>query len=578
MHGRVKVRTTEEQEEAKRKQQEAKLQGFLGVRRKLIDNKTARGVLDVKGLSLSELVLSKAPDFASIWNWRREGLCRQFETMKDAEKQKLCLQELDFLDEGLKKNPKSYSVWHQRRWVMLQAPQPPWQSELDKCTMFLKLDQRNFHCWDYRRFVVNKAPDITAEQEFEYTMNLIGDNFSNYSAWHYRSTLLPVVRPGEGQVQSITQEALDEELETVASACYIDPCDQSAWIYHRWLLGRDMNTTQLIYLHAILNEKDLTITAAFTQNVQIHGATVSVSIDGTASGPLAWVSSNKNGPSTVWTATTTLSEECTSPTGLSVKFAEGSVKSALADVNLLPNYEVKISSDSNAVEGMELFLNGVELRKALARYVLPSETLLKSQLESTRDLLEALDEGQEKKWALLAIIYILNGIDAVAHKSEILETLTELEQIDPNREGYYKDLGSRYICEDLLCKDAKAVLLSNADLHGNNIATVYHPQLLALSGRIDLSSNSLKAMLGFDVFSCVYELILDDNKLSHVYDLSALRKLKILSLKRNKLATITAVSTLSTLTLESVSLVGNPVLTIDAFDAFALALPYPIVD
>lgn len=84
-------------------------------------------------------------------------------------------------------------------------------------------------------------------------MGKISENFSNYSAWHYRSTLLAKVRPAldsrdggaedtariqQSDQRAVAPEAIDEELDTVASAFYIDPCDQSAWFYHRWLLGR----------------------------------------------------------------------------------------------------------------------------------------------------------------------------------------------------------------------------------------------------------------------------------------------------------------------------------------------------
>ena len=115
------------------------------------------------------------------------------------------------------RNPKSYSTWHHRRWIVqlvLQGSAPgmeaaeaaaaaegstPWQqhlqgavtaeAELKLCTHFLTLDERNFHCWNYRRFIVQLG-SLPLEDELAFTAQLIERNFSNYSAWHYRADLL----------------------------------------------------------------------------------------------------------------------------------------------------------------------------------------------------------------------------------------------------------------------------------------------------------------------------------------------------------------------------------------------------
>lgn len=68
-------------------------------------------------------------------------------SLSEEEKQKRCEAELEFTVACLQKNPKSYAGWHQRRWAMLQAPQPPWLKERGLCHKFLSLDERNcrFH-------------------------------------------------------------------------------------------------------------------------------------------------------------------------------------------------------------------------------------------------------------------------------------------------------------------------------------------------------------------------------------------------------------------------------------------------
>lgn len=62
---------------------------------------------------------------------------------------------------------------------------------------------------------------------------LIEVNFSNYSAWHHRSiSLLKFLQTDS----DFFQKTLNEEFETLKSAFYTDPNDQSAWFYHRWLV------------------------------------------------------------------------------------------------------------------------------------------------------------------------------------------------------------------------------------------------------------------------------------------------------------------------------------------------------
>ena len=67
-----------------------------------------------------------------------------------------------------------------------------------------------------------------SERALELTSQAIEANAANYSAWHYRTVLLPKLKAG------IDQYAAD--LEMVQAAVFTEPDDQSAWMYHRWLL------------------------------------------------------------------------------------------------------------------------------------------------------------------------------------------------------------------------------------------------------------------------------------------------------------------------------------------------------
>ncbi|XP_024079881.1 geranylgeranyl transferase type-2 subunit alpha-like [Terrapene carolina triunguis] len=236
MHGRLKVKTTEEQAEAKRLEREKKLRQYVAATTAIFE-KRKTGQLDKEALELTNQILGVNPDFATLWNFRREILLRLEPEGSPEEMQSLCRGELSFLESCLRVNPKSYGTWHHRCWVMEHVPHPDWARELELCAKFLEIDERNFHCWDYRRFVVQRA-QVSAADELHFTDRLITRNFSNYSSWHYRSRLLPRLHPDPRQPGRPTEAVLLKELELVQNAFFTDPNDQSAWFYHRWLLGR----------------------------------------------------------------------------------------------------------------------------------------------------------------------------------------------------------------------------------------------------------------------------------------------------------------------------------------------------
>lgn len=66
----------------------------------------------------------------------------------------------------------------------------------------------------------------------------IHQDFSNYSAWHYRTVLINRLHP----LTSTTRwSVIQEEFSFARQAFYVEPADQSAWLYYRWLMAAVAN-------------------------------------------------------------------------------------------------------------------------------------------------------------------------------------------------------------------------------------------------------------------------------------------------------------------------------------------------
>jgi len=259
MHGVRRVKTTKELEEQKKKEELVKIEAYCKLNDKILEMKKNEEALeDEEVLDVSFSLLTKNPEFYSLWNMRRRFLLKLFSPDReqpDGEKvEKLMNKELELVVVCLKKNPKSYWVWLHRKWSCSlideksSLPQYKdslkpydWEKELSLCEKLLALDSRNFHCWNYRRFVAQKC-HLSHQLDLEFTEKKIVENFSNYSAWHQRTTTLKKIKE-EQEMNSETggegfSEILKKELEFIQNAIYTSPEDQSAWLYHRWLISQ----------------------------------------------------------------------------------------------------------------------------------------------------------------------------------------------------------------------------------------------------------------------------------------------------------------------------------------------------
>ncbi|XP_024114892.1 geranylgeranyl transferase type-2 subunit alpha [Oryzias melastigma] len=556
MHGRVKVKTTAQQEEEKRKEREKKLKIYVAARDACF-SKRKEGVFDDEALQLTQQLLSSNPDFATLWNYRREILMH-LETIRDAdEMQKLYEAELSFLEACLKINPKSYGSWHHRGWVSTRLPRPNWARELSLCDRCLSLDDRNFHCWDYRRMVV-KVSGVPADQELEFTDRLIGSNFSNYSSWHYRSTLLPALHPQAPEVcrqpplassprgpqsHRVCEEQLLKEYELVQNAFFTDPNDQSAWFYYRWLLGRAEREEMISCVY--VSREDERVAVAFSRAVNAKSVGLLLVLDGQ---PLQvdWTSVHprfRHSPVWICDLPPGTINDVTNEHNITVHWTGNH---AHRDCALYTGRTESWCRDT--ATDQELFRSELSVEKT---------SVLQSELQSVKQLqeLEPLN-----KWCLLTIILLMRALDPLGYEKETLAYFQTLKEVDAMRSEYYSDLCSKFMIENTILKMeyAEVRVFSICD---RSLTSLCHLDQLLLVTHINLSSNQLQRLPPqFAMLQCLEVLEADNNFLENLEGIYHLPRLQEVSLKNNKISSLPDLQPLASCSqLKRLDLRGNPV-------------------
>ncbi|KAG0046816.1 hypothetical protein BGZ83_008011 [Gryganskiella cystojenkinii] len=310
-HGQKKVK--EEAPEiikAREERESAILKDYLALKESLqeiVDTQKR----DNDALKVTTALLRKSPDYYTVWNVRRTILKEGFLDNADSDSaNQIYTNELEFLTENMKLNPKSYWMWNHRRWCLEHMSRPRWDRELGMVNKFLEIDPRNFHGWDYRRYIIRQLDlidkDATekvldrAQTEFDFTTNKIHQNFSNYSAWHNRSTLLGKL--ADVMTEEEREMIVDNEFDLVKNAIYTDPEDQSAWLYDLWLIGREKRSISVLGV-SVISFHPLEIVVAFDETVKLRNPfTVSTRLEHVAI-PLEgeWrATGSDSGLGTVW--------------------------------------------------------------------------------------------------------------------------------------------------------------------------------------------------------------------------------------------------------------------------------------
>ncbi|KAG7086650.1 hypothetical protein E1B28_002589 [Marasmius oreades] len=245
MHNVKRVPLSEDALKAKQTREHAQLARYLNLTDTVLTKRKNKDYSNDAFESTTAL-LRDNPEFYTIWNYRRQILLRGIFPQSSAVQIKdILIQELSMTTEALRRLPKVYWIWNHRRWCLEAIPQGPdddptqwkqsvWNKELYVVERMLDTDPRNFHAWNYRRYVLaNVAHPNSETHELAYTTKKIESSLTNFSAWHQRSKVLSSLW-AKG---TLSLDSKEEEFDLVKNAIFTEPNDQSAWIYHRWLMG-----------------------------------------------------------------------------------------------------------------------------------------------------------------------------------------------------------------------------------------------------------------------------------------------------------------------------------------------------
>ncbi|KAH6596239.1 hypothetical protein BASA50_005280 [Batrachochytrium salamandrivorans] len=567
-HGQKKVAMTADAQAQRAIREHGKILAYQELCQ-LVTDLRSRNELTDASLQATTSLLTQNPEFYTIWNFRREILSHMHKDMLHSEHDKIqqsCETELKLADELLQGAPKSYWVWNHRRWVLEHMPNPTWDRELKLLGYMLDLDPRNFHGWDYRRYVVAAIKTRLPKEEFAYTLDKIGQNFSNYSAWHYRSKLLPNIFPDPDS----RNDAISKDLELVRNAIFTEPMDQSAWLYQRWLLGKETTPLQVVCSFSVPNASSSgtsLLAIVFNQKAKICRAGGSFAFEANGIAGLAHVLTPSYGKLHVFDLGITISEP--SKIAMTIDddcFSGSHIDQCLPAVVIEGTLELQLSWLDCSEFGEKHQSKDVSKCKQWIQ----SDSVWADELVCVQQLVEI---EPDSKWPLLTLVYMYEHDGLEKHAKEGLETLDKLSSIDSLRVNYYQDWRSRFIWAQHLASinvnsgtDRPALPLphggSDTVVDAANLGLTYIQDSTSLlfHSSLDLSSNSLRDFNFASSLFLIETLVLDDNAIQFIpSDLRHLVRLCTLSLRRNQIKSADSAKAVKHLdSLRNLFLEGNP--------------------
>ncbi|XP_054166633.1 geranylgeranyl transferase type-2 subunit alpha-like, partial [Oppia nitens] len=516
MHNRLKVKSDSQKELEKRREKEDKCRQLIALQNLVFDRRTHKDY-GTESLSLSAQLVAANPDLSTAWNYRREILLQlKSESLENSESfDTICRNELQLTENCLRVNPKSYCVWHQRKWIIELMANPDLKNEILLCNQCLSLDERNFLAWDYRRFV-SKIAKIDVSEEQKFTLRKIEENFSNFSSWYYRSCLFRT---------AVTQNNYDfsqdwhQEYDLVQNAIFTDPTDQSAWFYHKWLVAtnyghnivctaNELQTKNIQINRVVYNQTTAQLSVHFSRPLKFKPL-ISLKINNNWLTKTEWQSTFV-GNSSVWFIDFNQLDEFKELTIMSIP---------TFDVNREAIEEITIKVDN---------LNDITDKQVLVWE--RSSNLLDNNLTLEESYLKSLRELHKlepnNKWVNLTLAW-------TDPNSQVNDILDKLIKLDPLRVNYYNDLKSKTILRE---KINSFQLASNVTLINLNLTTLYDCNRLSHIRTLDFSQNNLlKLSQSFNQLVSLEVLMLDSNKIYTIDENMRLVNLKILSLNNNKI-------------------------------------------
>lgn len=257
----------------------------------------------------------------------------------------------------------------------------------------------------------------------------------------------------------VEESVLADEFEQVKNAFYIDPKDQSAFFYHRWLLGRTERAPVVCHVGAVAQHCAsrapgvALVLCVFSQPVWFSRddcarVELATGADPPAS-PLAhgkWEpcaplpssytaagarSSAAPTPSKLWRLALTASccgkELQLHFDGAAVQTADGTPLGGACDFVVAVPPEASAPDNGEAPAVLSPMAEDPAPWRLLQRYAVPREKRLQQELETVEELQDELEE-EEKKWTLLSLVYILTALDAEAHHDRIVDTLNQYDR------------------------------------------------------------------------------------------------------------------------------------------------------
>ncbi|KAL6873789.1 hypothetical protein ACP4OV_013871 [Aristida adscensionis] len=588
MHGRPRRPAKPEDEEAAA----AKAAKLRDLQAQVMSNHHSR-TYTKEALGLSFKLLEINPEAYTVWNYRKLAFQHNLREISDTEAIKSAVDdELRVVEVALRQNPKSYGAWYHRKWLLNQKLAPvDFKREFGLLDRLLKVDARNFHGWNYRRFLA-RFMGVPDEEELKYTMHKISDNFSNYSAWHNRSILLSNLLMQQSKGFESKQKIFSEEFELVTNALFTDPCDQSGWFYHLWLLAQtstpenpqliaswpsngaklssslvrenvEQNTLSSVWCYS-LKERIVPIVLYFDEPVKgLSPSNVQLKPDLVFAKDICWrpLSVTDSGYSSCWATHLEITNGYNSSQQFSVEVSIPCSDDIVGADNIDP-FDDPISwdcSESFQPHGNHSFIHLDQLKISCALVQEDSNW----HLERLSDEIELFRElhDDNSKFVKLTLARLLLACATIKSRGRSLTErkgyceeaqvlLSDLPRLDPSHKCYYEDVRSLVLIDQLTChmetfmKHCAVQVLPNSALVNHvqfrrlSLTHIGFAERLLWVQVLDLSHNSLRSVKGLEACQQLVCLNVSNNQISSFTALESLTRilsLKVLDLSFNQI-------------------------------------------